>query len=148
MRSLVMASLLLLAASSVAAQDPPSVELPAPLARVLRDYEQAWTGKDPAKLASLFTEDGFVLANRKPAVRGHAAIREAYKDAGGPLALRAMAYSIDGNTGYIIGAYGESATAADTGKFILALRRVRGRWLIAADIDNTNRGPQRPPAAP
>src|SRR5262245_25223202 len=40
---------------------PPTVTLPAPLARVLTDYEVAWRGKDAAALAALFAEDGFVL---------------------------------------------------------------------------------------
>ena len=133
-------------AVGVAAQELPSVTLPAELDRVLRDYERAWTGKDPAALAELFTEDGFVLASGKPPVRGRAAIREAYKDAGGPLSLRAMGFATDGDVGYIIGGYGGAKDQPDSGKFNLALRRVKGRWLIAADIDNSNRRPQPPPA--
>ena len=59
---------------------------------------------------------------------------------GGPLALRALAYSTDGKVGYIIGACSESLKDPDDGKFILALRKdANGRWLIAADIDNSNR---------
>jgi hypothetical protein len=55
------------------------------------------------------------------------------------LVLRAFAFSIDGDVGYIIGGYTATAGADDGGKFVLALRRnKRGRWLIAADIDNTN----------
>jgi hypothetical protein len=73
----------------------PSVALPA-LDRVLRDYERAWRSRDAAKLADLFTEDGFVLSNGSPPVRGRAAIRAAYTDAGGPLALRALAYATEG----------------------------------------------------
>ena len=55
----------------------PSVTLPAPLARVLTDYEEAWAGKDAASLADLFAEDGFVLSSSAPPVRGRAAIGEA-----------------------------------------------------------------------
>ena len=39
----------------------PSIELPAELERVLREYESAWR-RGGAELAALFTEDGFVLA--------------------------------------------------------------------------------------
>ena len=117
----------------------PSATLPPELDRVLRDYEQAWTGRDPEALSHLFTEDGFVLSNGKLPVRGRAAIREAYAKAGGGLALRAFSYSVDGSTGYIIGAYAGSKEGPDIGKFVLALRKGSGgRWLIAADIDNTN----------
>jgi reactive intermediate/imine deaminase len=137
-----------LAASSIGAQQLPSFELPDALTRVLRDYEQAWRAKDPAALAALFTEDGFVLANGKPPVRGREAIREAYKNAGGPLFLRALAYSADGVTGYIIGAYSGQKEGPDEGKFILALRqRPDGRWMIAADMDNSNRPPSQAPQA-
>ena len=133
-----------LVALSVSAEPLPSFELPDPLTRVLRDYEQAWRARDAAALAALFTEDGFVLQNGRPPVRGREAIREAYANSGGPLFLRALAYSADGVTGYIIGAYRSEEHGPDIGKFILALRlRPDGRWMIAADMDNANR----PPAA-
>ena len=147
------------AAAAPAAPPPlPSVALPPELDRVLRDYERAWTGRDPAGLAALFAEDGFVLARDKPPVRGRDAIREAYAGAGGGLSLRALAYSTAHTVGYIICAYASEVGAGDVGKFILALRRPRGgRWLIAADIDNPSQQPRRrppggaagnPPAAP
>ncbi|HEX9632224.1 MAG TPA: hypothetical protein VGA02_07140 [Gemmatimonadales bacterium] len=41
-----------------------------------------------------------------------------------------------------MGAYRYGDAARDTGKFVLALRRgPDGRWLIAADIDNSIRRP-------
>ena len=51
------------------AQEPetpalPSVDLPADVERVLRDYEAAWAGSDPTGLADLFSEDGFRYAAR------------------------------------------------------------------------------------
>ena len=125
---------------------PPSVQLPPALDRVLRDYERAWRARDPAALASLFAEDGFVLANGRPPVRGRDAIRAAYADGGGPLVLRALAYATEGPVGYIIGVYGPGEQVASTGKFVLALRREKnGRWLIVADMDNSNRRPSASP---
>ncbi|HEX7151018.1 MAG TPA: nuclear transport factor 2 family protein [Thermoanaerobaculia bacterium] len=129
----------------------PSIELPPELARVLRDYEKGWAARDAKALAQLFADDGFVLSNGKPPVRGRTAIEQAYAESGGPLSLRAMAYSTDGNTGYIIGGYASAKGEADMGKFILALKKdANGRWLIAADIDNSNQRPKRPapPATP
>ena len=144
MRNLAIASLLLVAVSS-AQERLPSAHLPPELDRVLRDYETAWHAHDPAALASLFAEDGFVLRGQHVPVRGRSAIQKAYDKVGGPLALRALDYSTSGSTGWIIGAYGQDASV-DVGKFVLALKKVHGRWYIAADIDNGNRPP--PPAAP
>lgn len=125
----------------------PSVTLPPELDRVLRDYEKAWQARDAAGLAALFAEDGFVLASSRPPVRGREAIRGAYAGAGGPLLLRALAYSTEGPVGYIIGAFGREKGGEDAGKFVLALRRGGdGRWLIAADMDNANRRPSVPPS--
>jgi ketosteroid isomerase-like protein len=127
----------------------PSVTLPPELDRVLRDYERAWTAHDAAALAALFAEDGFVMSNGRPPVRGREAIRAAYANAGGPLMLRAFAWSTEGKVGYIIGGFGRDAGSADSGKFVLALKRGGdGRWLIAADMDNSNRRPQPPPLTP
>jgi ketosteroid isomerase-like protein len=128
------------------ADDLPSVQLPPELDRVLRDYERAWQARDGNALAELFADDGFVLSSGKSPVRGRDNIRKAYAGAGGPLALRALAYKTEGSTGYIIGAYGGEAGGPDSGKFVLAIRRVNDRWLIAADIDNSNRRPPPPPS--
>lgn len=123
----------------------PSVELPAEVERVLRDYERNWTAGDEAGLAALFAEDGFILQNGRPPVRGRAAIQQAYANAQGPLRLRALHYATDGSVGWIIGAFGYGEGEADMGKFVLALRREPGGpWLIAADIDNASQMPRRP----
>lgn len=120
----------------------PGVELPPELNRVLRDYESAWRSRNAAALAELFIPEGFVLSNGKPPIKGQANITAGYVDAGGDLQLRGLGYAIGDSVAYIIGAYGWGATAdvPDVGKFVLALRKgPAGRWLIAADIDNSNR---------
>ena len=126
----------------VHAAEPPSVDLPSHLARVLTEYEAAWQGKDAAALASLFAEDGFVLSSGVPPVRGRAAIEKHYTGQGGPLSLRALAYATEGSTGYIIGGYARRKGEADVGKFTLTLRKnEQGRWLIMSDMDNGNSRP-------
>lgn len=116
----------------------PTVTLPPAIDRVLRDYEREWQANNVEKLIALFTPDGFVLQPRRPAIRGQASLKEAYRNQGGqPLFLRALSFAQDGSVGYIIGAYCAKATGNDIGKFILALRKgADGRWLIAADMDN------------
>ena len=126
-----------------ATADLPSVRLPPELDRVLRDYEVAWRKGDGPTLATLFAEDGFVLPNGAPPVRGRTAIQEYYKGPGGPLVLRALAYATGGRVGYIIGAFSRQEGQPDVGKFTLTLRKnSEGRWLIMSDMDNGNRRPQ------
>jgi CubicO group peptidase (beta-lactamase class C family)/ketosteroid isomerase-like protein len=125
----------------------PTIVLPPPLARVLTDYENAWSRRDAAALASLFADDGFVLSGGVPPVRGRAAIQTHYAGAGGPLALRALAYATDGSIGYIIGAFAPRKGEPDAGKFTLTLRKdASGRWLIVSDMDNANARPGPRPA--
>ena len=122
----------------------PSVALPPELDRVLRDYEREWKAGNAAGLAALFTDDGMALPNGHPPARGHAAITSAYRVSGSDLRLRALAYGTADTVAYIIGAFRSGAATADAGKFVLALRRSpKGRWLIAADIDNSMRLPRR-----
>ncbi len=117
----------------------PSVQLPPELARVLTDYEAAWRSRDAAALAGLFAEDGFVLANGGPPVRGRAAIQKHYTGAGGPLALRAFAFATEGSVGYILGGFARQEGQPDIGKFTLTLRKGSdGRWLIMSDMDSPN----------
>jgi ketosteroid isomerase-like protein len=116
----------------------PSIELPADLDRVLRDYEQAWRTNDIPALVALFTEDGFVLQPGRPPARGREALAGVYRgQPGGMLKLRALAYAAADSVGYIIGAYGYGDAPGDQGKFTLTLRRSGGgKWMIASDMDN------------
>lgn len=141
-RALLITALLMTTSAVGQQQTPaaePSVSLPSELARVLTDYEAAWSKKDPAALAALFAEDGFVLPNGRTPVRGRAAIQKHYTGHGGPLSLRAIAYAAEGGVGYIIGGYTETAGKPDIGKFTLTLRKGSdGRWLIVSDMDSPN----------
>jgi hypothetical protein len=147
-RALAIVSLgILCAASAVTntahAQDnpnqPPHIELPAPLDRVLRAYEDGWRRGDSEALASLFARDGFVLRPNHPPVRGREAIRLTYASVGGPLHLHAYAFAISDSVAHIIGGFGYDETGVDRGKYILTLRLESGRWVITADMDNANR---------
>ncbi len=69
--TMIFCSALLLASPAVAhdaegAKPLPDAALPAPLERVLRDYEQAWRTGDAKELAALFAEDGFILQSNRP----------------------------------------------------------------------------------
>lgn len=146
MRAAVLAASLMVCVLATASARPeadaplPSVRLPPQLDRVLTDYEAAWRSRDAAALARLFAEDGFVLGNGRPPVRGREAIRRLYTGAGGPLALRAFTYAADGAVGYIIGGFARQEGEEDIGKFTLTLHRgTDGKWLIVSDMDSGNR---------
>lgn len=117
---------------------PPAISLPPAFDRVLRDYEAAWRDGDGKRLATLFTEDGFAMQNGGPTRRGREAIAAGLTKPGGTLQLTAYAYSSSGNVAYIIGGYRYPTTVGAGGRFVLALQSgADGRWLIAADIDNS-----------
>ena len=129
---------------TVAAAELPDVALPPELDRVLRDYERAWRAGDATGIASLFTEDGFLLQNHRPPIRGRAAIQAVYAgEQGGPLRLRALAYAAGDTIGYIVGGYRYGDAAHDIGKFTITLQREHGGpWLISSDMDSNNASPR------
>jgi ketosteroid isomerase-like protein len=145
MRSAFLALAALLSTGAAGAQSDardrqPSVELPPALARVLTDYETAWSARDAKALAALFAEDGYVLPGGRSPVKGRAEIERHYTGQGGPLALRAFAFATEGSVGYILGGYARQKGEEDIGKFTLTLRRDEGgRWLIVSDMDSSNR---------
>lgn len=125
-------------------QLPSVISLPPEFDRVLRDYEAAWRDGDGPRLAALFTDDGFAVQNGSPIRRGRAAIAGGLTKPGGTLQLTAYAYSSSGNVGYIVGGYRYPTTVGSGGRFVLALRSgPDGRWLIAADLDNSGPRPAR-----
>ena len=133
-------TVLLFIASSqlLPAQQPLSIELPDELHRVLTDYETYWQNNDAEALASLFTENGFILRPRKTPTRGRELIQEAYQNSGGDLRLSAYDYQINGNLAFIIGGYTYGERTEDVGKFTLVLKKVDKNWLIHSDMDNGN----------
>lgn len=119
------------------ASGQPTVDLPPPLERVLRDYERHWGAGDADALAELFVEQGLIVSGGNW-IRGRDAIRQAYQIASGPLRLRAIEHATDGDVGYIVGAYGydEERPVPDAGLFTLTLRRdSAGDWRIVSDMD-------------
>jgi ketosteroid isomerase-like protein len=125
-------------------QVPSAISLPPAFDRVLRDYEAAWRDGDGPRLAALFTEDGFAVQSGSPIRRGRAEISAGLTKPGGTLQLTAYAYSSSGNVGYIVGGFRYPMTVGPGGRFVLALRSdPDGRWLIAADLDNSGPRPAR-----
>lgn len=132
------------APASGRAQTPPpvAVALPPEIDRVLRDYERAWRAGDGGALAALFTADGFAIQAGSEIAHGREAIAREIDGPGGPLQLTAYGFSTSGTSGFVVGGYHYAGATGPGGRFVLALSRgPDGRWLIAADLDNT--GPRR-----
>ncbi len=131
-----------LAPSSVPEAVPPAVSLPPALDRVLRDYERAWRDGNGTALAALFTDDGFAVQSGSPLRQGRAAIAQGITRPGGALQLTSYAFSVSGTVGYIVGGYRYPQSTGPGGRFVLVLRMgADGRWLIAADLDNSGPRP-------
>ena len=156
-RLTVAALSVMLVAGPLLAQDPsasaevaelPNAALPPELDRVLRDYERAWRAGDAKAIASLFTEDGVLLQNYRPPMRGRAAVQAVHEgQRGSPLRLRALAYAAGDTVGYIVGGYRYGDAPHDMGKFTITLQRAPGKpWLISSDMDSMNVPPQPRPA--
>jgi ketosteroid isomerase-like protein len=126
------------------AQLPSVISLPPAFDRVLRDYEAAWRDGDGPRLAALFTPDGFAVQSGSPIRRGGAAIAGGLTTPSGTLQLSAYAYASSSTVGYIVGSYRYPTTVGAGGRFVLALQAgADGRWLIAADLDNSGPPPPR-----
>lgn len=133
--------ILLLTVISATAQELKPIDLPDELQEVLTNYETHWKNSDAKKLASLFTENGFILRPGYDLVKGRENIQTSYENAGGgDLVLRAYDFSIQGNLAYIIGGYTYGSRVKDMGKYTLTLKKVDGKWLIHSDMDNGNGG--------
>lgn len=141
MKRTLLVLLSVLSSPVVLAQALPTVALPADVARVLTDYARAWAANDAEALSRLFVPEGMALPNGQPPARGADSIRRVYSQgAGSPLALRPIAFASSGDLAYVVGGFGPAPNAPeDLGKFTLVLRREGdGRWLILADMDNSN----------
>ncbi|MBO6620622.1 MAG: nuclear transport factor 2 family protein [Balneola sp.] len=135
----VLAAILFFVGINASAQEINPVELPEDLQQVLTNYETHWKNSDAKALASLFTEDGFILRPGHDLVKGRENIQTSYENVGGgDLVLRAYDYSVQGNLAYIIGGYTYGSRVKDMGKYTLTLKKINGNWLIHSDMDNGN----------
>jgi predicted TIM-barrel fold metal-dependent hydrolase len=118
--------------------DPPlpAIELPADLARLLREWEKGWN--DKAALTALLTEDSLVLDSREPLwIRGRdetsTYLAELFAR---PYRVTPVAYGAERSSAHIAGYFtrGEGAAAKHFGHVLLSLRKgADGVWRIAAE---------------
>jgi uncharacterized protein (TIGR02246 family) len=118
------------AGTAVAAADE------AALRRIAEAWVTNYNAGDAARVAALYTEDGYYLSAHILA-RGHKAI-EAYWQrgiaAGGHLDfVRPLTVVCSGDLGYVVGTYqATNAGVTVDGRILIVAKRVDNRWLMAA----------------
>ena len=99
-------------------------------------------------LMTLYTEDTFIALHGQPSMRGKDAVREYFSTRIGKseteFELDYELVEVHGDIAYIISKYWLKATNKengyvykDAGRSLLVYKKVDGRWLIAADIDQS-----------
>jgi len=129
-----------------AAQDRAAID------KTRADYQAAWGASNAEQIASLYTDDAFVLYPNQPAVSGKAAIIGYFKSffdefVQDSFTLTSAEVEIVGPWAFDRGAYRwKSRPKAggdpieDYGKYLVILRRqADGSWKVARDMDNSDR---------
>jgi len=131
----------------------PAMKTDPTLTKLAKEFEAAFNLKDAAKVAGFYTDDAVVNPPNEPAVRGRANIEAWFKKGFGTftgITLTPVESAISGSLAYEAGTYSigvappGGAKMTDTGKYVVVLKQVGGKWLIAQDIFNSDL----PPAPP
>jgi uncharacterized protein (TIGR02246 family) len=128
----------------------PSVELPADLDQVIREWERVSKLADAPAFAALFTEDG-LLSQPTGWIRGREAIRSAAADFGpADLRVRAHQVAVEDSVATVTGSLSDvsSSTPRDMARVTFTLRRRNGSWLIASFIRANRPAPTSTSGAP
>jgi uncharacterized protein (TIGR02246 family) len=138
------------------AQAPKARVEPA-ISKLAKEYSDAFNAKDAARAAALYMEDAVLNPANQPAVRGRANIEAMLKkeiEMGlTGIVLTPIESSISGSLAYETGTYSISlkpstgASLTDKGKYLVVLKQVGGKWLVAHDMSNSDLPPPPAPAA-
>ncbi len=106
------------------------------LRRASEEWRDAYNAKDAARVASLYTEDGYYVSAHISA-HGREAIRGYFQrgiDAGGHIeAVQILETHSDGRLAYTVGTYdANNAGQKVSGRILLVLVKRGDHWLIAA----------------
>jgi uncharacterized protein (TIGR02246 family) len=116
---------------------------------VMQSYTKAYRNDDPDAMAALYAEGAMLLPPGHELVKGRDSVRAFWSrgmEAGFEMAT--VSIEVSGNAGYVVGRYyvpPDDEDDAETGKYIIALRRERdGVWRITADIWNADEDDDEP----
>ena len=118
------------------------------------DYVKASLARDAKAVAALYAEDAIEMPPNAPLVKGRAAILQYYESEFGSgmnvnsFTLTHIEAHVSADRGYLVGTYAQSVTpkgatnpVTGTGKYTVILKRVKGAWLVAYAIYNSNEPP-------
>ena len=152
----VLAGCLLLAGCSAVQAPTDTAADAATLDGFQDEWEKNFNSGNAAGLVALYAEDAVVSPPGSPPLRTHAAMQEFFtKDIAAnpgvvfdiaPPTARAISGDIAWETGTWT-AKDKSGTTLDTGKYLTAYRKRDGKWLMAADMWNSDMAPAPPPVA-
>ena len=140
-----------------AAQTPgaSAADIEAALRAVADQYVKATLAGDAKAIANLYTEDAVEMPPNMAPVKGRQAILQYYEKqfASGKIARFSLTHLESralGATGYDVGTYQQNvaptagAAMDDTGKYVVILKRIDGRWRVAYALYNSDQPlPQR-----
>lgn len=110
---------------------------------VMARYAQAYQNNDPDAMAELYTTGALLLPPGHELITGRDSVRAFWSRGMEPgFQMTTVAVEVSAGTGYVVGRYyvpPDEEDGAETGKYIIALRRERdGAWRITADIWNAD----------
>jgi uncharacterized protein (TIGR02246 family) len=151
--------LALLAMLVVSCQAPPTnvADVRKAIEAAAEHFATAFNAKDAAALASHYSADATILPPNGPRVSGRANFESFFKEMfpiGSDLKLTVNHVDASGDLAYEVGTYTMAIQMpgappmTDAGKYVAVWKRqADGRWLIAADIWNTDVPMPPPPPA-
>lgn len=104
--------------------------------QISEDWIKAYNAGDAAKVAALYTQDGYYLSAHILA-HGHDAIQAYWErgiKAGGHIDfIKPVEVFYSGNLGYCAGTYqATNAGVTVDGRILIVMKKVNGKWLMAA----------------
>lgn len=111
-------------------------------------WNAAYNAADWAALRALYTEDAWLMTDKAPAAKGADAIiayLRRFRDMGAKVTFRFENEDVrvDGKVATVVAKYWMTAQlpgrpeVRTAGRSVLIYRRVKGRWLLWRDMDNT-----------
>ena len=126
----------------------PTVELPADIDRVIREWERLMRSPDPNGFVALFAEDA-LLSQPTGWARGRDAIANVARNSGtANVRVRAHQFAVADSIATVTGSLGDATTSRDIAKVTFTLRRGTGGWLITSFLRENRPTPTPSSGAP